>query len=348
MPIRVPRRLGAIAAIAILVAVACGTPTPPSTPAAAQPLESAQASAGSLEPPSTLPAEIQHAIDQRQRFGLRSDLAWVEALAVDPRATIQFLDFPMLPEEVAAVQAQQAGYDAVIHAVNRYAAGFLDEFGGVYIDNQNHVVVALWTARVDTHRIGILDQLGRMGPLRVRQVRYSERVLRALQEKIGGDLDWIRILQARTLSVGVDTIANLVDMEISSRDPVAAGIVAAHYGVPPDMLRVTSDGTGVALMPWGTVKGTVVTTGGHAPGANSLILRWRSDGPGDCGGGDIGYGVGADGSFELPCIVGTWTMFVQAMEPGGWTDVGHGQVVVPANGTVHVRIVLDAGANLRG
>jgi len=41
-------------------------------------------------------------------------------------------------------------------------------------------------------------------------------------------------------------------------------------------------------------------------------------------------------------------MFVQAMEPGGWTDVGHGQVVVPANGTVHVRIVLDAGANLRG
>jgi len=308
-----------------------------------------QTSAPAVDPSGPLAAEIQHAIDQRHRFGLQADLAWVLAVAVDPRAKMELLDFPMLPEEVEAFVVQQADYDAVIGAVNRYAETVLDEFGGVYVDNEDRVVVALWTARPEVHRIKVLEQLGRFGPLRVRQVHYAKRDLRALQDRIAADWDWIEALQARPQGVGVDIAGNIVDMEISSTNPAAAAAIAGHYGVPADMLRVTSDGTGVALMPTGTVRGTVITAEGNAPGPNGLMLDWHGDGPGDCGGGDIGYGVNVDGSFDLPCTRGGWTIIVQAGgAEAGWVEVGRAYVVVPPNGSVDLRIVLEPGAKLGG
>jgi len=62
----------------------------------------------------------------------------------------------------------------------------------------------------------------------------------------------------------------------------------------------------------------------------------------------MGYGVPPDGSFELPCTRGGWTIIVQALETNGRVEVGRGHVVVPANGTGRVRIVLVAGAKLNG
>jgi hypothetical protein len=255
----------------------------------------------------------------------------------------------MLPEEEAEFGARQAEYQDVASAVKAYASSAISEFGGVYIDQQRHTVVALWTARPDIHRLGILVRLGAAGPLEVRQVRYSERALQALQGRITVDWDWIESLEAKPVSVGVDVIANVVMMSISSVNPNAPAQILSHYGVPADMLRVESDGTGVRLLAWGWVEGSVVTAEGAPPGPNTLNLSWRSDGSGECGVLDMGFGVADDGSFRLPCTQGGWTIIAQALVLDvGWVDVGQARVIVPPNGSATVVITLEPGAKLNG
>ncbi len=136
------------------------TPWPPTaSPAVASPSEPLTPSA-TLEPiPSGLPEDIEHAMRQRQLFGLRSDLAWVQQVAADPRARMEALDFPMLPEEEAEFGSRQHAYEAAVEVIERYAASHVDQFGGVYTDQPNHVVVSLWTHDPDGH-LAELNKLG--------------------------------------------------------------------------------------------------------------------------------------------------------------------------------------------
>jgi hypothetical protein len=56
---------------------------------------------GSAPPPAvdaSIPPEIREAISVRQEFGLRSDEAWVRAVAANPDAVMDF-GIPMLPFE---------------------------------------------------------------------------------------------------------------------------------------------------------------------------------------------------------------------------------------------------------
>lgn len=331
------------------------TATPrPSTasPAVASPAEQLTPSA-TLEPiPSGLPADIEHAMRQRQLFGLRSDLAWVQQVAADPRAQMEALDFPMLPEEEAEFGSRQRAYEAAVEVIQRYAASHVDQFGGVYIDQPNHVVVTLWTDDPEGH-LADLNKLGAVAkPIVARQVRWSERELRAVQDQV--DWDWFSEVDAKGEGVGADIVRNVVEIDISSANPDAPRHIVEHYidalGIPPDMLVVTSDGTGAALLPFGTVRGVVTLADGSEPGYNNLMVDGRGAGPGSCGGGDIGYGVGADGRFRIPCQVGEYTMVIEAPLPrdGGWVVVGRADVTVRADETVKVRIRLDRGADVRG
>ena len=318
-------------ALAALLVGACGASSDPPTTAVA-------ATA------TPLPSDIAYAVHQREVFGLRADVAWVEAVAADPRASTRTLDIPLLPDEDAAFIARQADMTDVAKAVRSYAAGFPEEFGGVYLDQLHHTAVALWTARPSVHRIAILQLLGRAGPLQVRLVRYTEQALDALQERITADWDWMASIGARPMGAGVEVIGNLVSLQVSSANALAPSLILAHYGVPADMLRVDSDGTGVFLLPRGRIRGTVVTADGSTTTAGDLMLDWSGDGPGECGGGDVGFGVD-HGRFELPCSPGGWTIEVTRPRPGeGWEVVGRGHVVVPAGGIVELRIVLDEGA----
>ena len=289
---------------------------------------------------------------QRQLFGLRSDLAWVQQVAADPRAQMEALDFPMLPEEEAEFGSRQRAYEAAVEVIQRYAASHVDQFGGVYTDQPNHVVVTLWTDDPEGH-LADLNKLGAVAkPIVARQVRWSERELRAVQDQV--DWDWFSEVDARGEGVGADIVRNVVEIDISSANPDAPRLIVEHYvgalGIPPEMLVVTSDGTGAALLPFGTVRGVVTLADGSAPGYNNLMVDGRGAGPGSCGGGDMGYGVGEDGRFRIPCQVGKYTMVIEAPLPrdGGWVVVGRADVTVRADRTVKVRIRLDQGADVRG
>ncbi len=338
------RSLVASLSAAALLVTACG-PTPSAAPSVAvAPAVTASApAAGSDAQPAD--EAIAYAISQRRQFGLRSDEAWVRQVAVDPRARTQLLDFPMLPEEEAEFQARQTDFETIAAAVNAYAADKADEFGGVWIDQERHTVVAAWTRNPDLHRLAILAQIRGPGPLEVRLVRYTELELNTLTDRLFADRDWYATIDATPMSGGAFIMDNRVELQISSANPQAPALIAAHFGVPPDMLGITSDGTGIQLEERGTVDLAIVTADGKAPGKNDLDVTWSPDRPDgrDCG-NMTGIIVPPDGALSIPCAPGGWTFTIQTRAGDAWTPVGTGHVVVPSGKTVELRITLDPGA----
>ncbi len=341
------RWLGALMAPVLLVATVGCAAGPALSPVASP--SAVTAPTETAMPSATVDEEaIAYAIKQRKQFGLRSDEAWVRQVAADPRARIQLLDFLMLPEEEAAFEARQGSYDRITAAVQAYAEARPDDFGGVWIDQQRHTVGTAWTTTPDVHRIAILGAAGVAGPLEARLVRYSLKQLRDLQDRIASDGAWLRTIDAQLEGVGADEMANVTDLSISSSNPLAAALIVAHYGIPADMLRVTSDGTGILLKRRGTVHVTVVRADGRAPGVPGLWPLWSPDrkvGGGDCG-GEVGIGLTEAGTFQIDCAPGGWTFEIRADGGIDMPVIGRGHVVVPEGGDVDLVIHLERGAKL--
>jgi hypothetical protein len=297
-------------------------------------------------PEASLPDDLDHltreALRIRTQYGLRHDLAWIRDVAADPTATDEF-GTPLLASESAALFGRNALPEPVKAALDRY--GHVDEFGGLYIDNAaGGFVVVLWTGDTSALEAALRVQLPRCHKVAFRQVRWSELELRRWQDRIAADVDWMETIPARWTSVGVNVSENTVEVDVSSSVLDVADRVIAHYNAPDGMIRVTSDGTGAHLLPYGTVIGRVLRADGSPPGRNSLMLDAGSsdDPPGWCGGGDVGYGVLEDGSFEYPCRVGRRTILLRGPTPAvdGSGVVAAVVVVVPANGIVRVEIRL--------
>jgi hypothetical protein len=292
--------------------------------------------------PDGLDPELEQAIRLRRGYGMRADLAYVREVATDPRATNMEYGVPLYPEEFEETQGRFNDSQALIPGIVGYTQQHPDEFGGVYVDEATHTgVVTLWTAHLAEHAAAIRALVGPDARVAFGLVKYPERDLRELQDQITKEwrAAWLKAIPAEMQGVGVDIHASYVEVEVSSANPDAAAIVEAHFGLG-DRLHVTSDGTGAALIPGGTVQGRVEPA--DLFGRRGLDLRWTSEDPGDCGGGDIGYGVGSDGRFELPCQAGRRTLIVMVEDEtgDGSTEVGRATVTVKGGQTVRVTIHL--------
>jgi hypothetical protein len=321
----------AIAALAV-AAAACSASAPSPAPTQV-----------AIETPS--PAELE-AIRFRTDSGLRADLDYVRMVAADPSASSRQFSVPLLPTEIAELNDRAANADAIREAIQEYADLHPSEFGGMYIDHKSGgTLTTLWTGHLSDHVAAIGRRIRPGSRVAFRLVTYTYRDLRALQDRISGDWDWMRAFAIAPMGVGVDEVANRVVVDVSSANPNAIALVLAHFAVPVGMLEVTSDGTGAELIPRGNVSGHVLDSLGKEPGdrfASLVYLAWDSDGPGDCGGGDIGYGITGAGRFTLPCQAGGHTIDVQVSGPGdGWTSIGSGHVVAVAGTTVELVIRLS-------
>jgi len=154
------------------------------------------------------------------------------------------------------------------------------------------------------------------------------------------DRDWMISIPAVFQSAGVDIVRNVTLVSVSSANPAAVDLIEAHNGFGA-ALDVESDGTGAALLPWGTIAGRVRTPSGGLPPSADYYLRWSGNGPGDCGVGDVGYGLSPEGAFTLPCQQGTWTIEVTVPGDDGWRPVGVGTVTVLAGRTSTLEITLS-------
>lgn len=332
-----------------------GSPDPPASAVGPVPTHGSAPPEPCPEIPTTrppaepLPADVDDAtrtaIKMRTEYGLRRDIAWVRQVAANPRASTAF-GFPLLPQEEQSLFARNELPTPVQAVLADYGHG--DQFGGLYIDNAlGGVVVVLWTGDVAAHEAAIRPRLPECHPVVFLQVRWSEAELRRWQDRISADWNWMATIPAAPRGVGADIMANVVTVDVSSANPNAAAIIVGHYGAPAGMIRVQSDGTGAALLPWGTVKGRVLLADGRRPGPNDLMVSYGSenDPPGSCGGGDVGYGVPADGAFEYPCQIGRRTIQIQDWIPDGDPHpvVASAVVEVEANGVVTVEIRLPEG-----
>lgn len=124
-------------------------------------------------------------------------------------------DGPELPEDAVA-------------DLNAYGAEHVDEFGGLYVDDQSQAsFVMLFTDHLEEHAAALAEIWPRVT---VHGVRFSEAELRALQDSLARELfgaDGIELL-----SVGVDIIGNTVQVALKSDDPtLEEQLEAAHPGM---------------------------------------------------------------------------------------------------------------------
>lgn len=279
----------------LLVAGGCAEP-----PAASSPTPTVAAT-------PELDLATRAAVQFRTSFGLRADLEFIRTVARDPAASNEF-GVPLLPAEVADIRRRGANADRVVPIVQRYAAEHPAAFGGLWIDQEHGgIVTVLFTQDAELHGRELAGRLAGVGVVAIRSARYSESELRALQDRIVADEAWFKTIPAQLRGVGVDVTKNAVEIDISTANPRITELIVARLGIPADAVVVNSDGTGVALEPWGTIRGRIVDVPPKI--FSELTLQYTSDRAGaECGKGDVGIGPNADGTFELPCQGGHWTI----------------------------------------
>jgi hypothetical protein len=269
------------------------------------------------------------AVRIRATFGLAFDLETIGRVAVDPTATSEF-GTPLTPAEIHEIEDRNARADRITPIVRSYAADHQSEFGGIWMDqSRGGLVIVSFTDHLDAHRRALAALLDGTGAVAVVPARYPENQLRVLQDRIAADRAWFDTIPASLQGVGVDTTSNVLEIEVSTANPAIADLIAARYGVPPDALRVVSDGTGIALEPWGRIHGRVI--GVPRAVLAELILNYASDRAGaECGIGDVGIGIAANGTFDLPCQGGHWTITaIRTIDD----VVASGEVDLPPGGT---------------
>jgi hypothetical protein len=330
----------AIAAFLALAIAGCAAAGP--TPSPALPSVTTSGPLASAEAPTEAPPEpptdeeVRAAMQARQELGLRADEGWVREVAMNPDAVMDW-GVPLLPFEAAQLSDRPTGDDVVTTTVREYLDAHADISGGLYIDQaRGGVVTALVTTDPTAHELAIRALLDGPAPVAVRQVRWTEAELDALQERIGNDQAFLAGLPARMTTSSVDIIGNRVELSISSAVPDAAERIATHLGTPQGQLTVHSDGTGLLLQPTGRIVGRIIAPAGTDMSAFSP--QYEADV--DIGVRDaMGIAVAPDGTFTIDDLPPTgYTVTILELGGAGNREVGSARAIVPPGGVVAVEI----------
>lgn len=226
--------------------------------------------------------------------------------------------------------------------VRSYAAEHPDSFAALWIDRSfGHPVrvASSWTEDIEAHRAELQERIGAVVPFALFAAEYTEAELVWARDRILRDREWLATVSARLLGLGAGGTNNRVELEVSSALPDAPERIRTHFaeehGFDAGMLVVSSDGTGAAFVPWGTVRVTLELPAEPMPDDVELSPGWTSDVRGlQCGSGlDVGVGFEA-----IPCQEGRWTIQVQAWRNGTYSILGSGVVDVVAGETVDLTI----------
>lgn len=325
----------AAVAVALVLAVALGATVLGSggrLPAGAAPIGSEPTSPAAATAEPTLDPAIVEAMKLREQWGLRADQAWVKQVAQDPSATREY-GVPLLPSEKVELGGRPVDSEGVISVLQAYGSANPDEFGGLFIDRQNgETPTALFTGNLGQHEAAIRAKLRPGARFAVGESRFTERELRALQERIVADDPVLRAEGIAAIVVGADPIAGTVPVEISTERTDAAAVLAARYG--PAVRVTVLDPTGAYLKPPGVIEGRVVDPQGRPvrDGALDQLALF-----GDIGLDTIGIGFGSDGRFRLERMLpGPWRI---TAEKDGFESASV-VVDVPPGGVATIEIVL--------
>lgn len=290
-------------------------------------------------PVAPAPEAVAAAKRFRETFGLRSDDAWIRAVAADPLSApgLAAYGVPLTPEEVVELDRRQRESQPVARTIQEYSESFPTQAAGVYIDQANAaLVVALFTADIDLHREAIQRLVNPAARFEVRQVRWSLQQLTEISERVGSDLSWLTTIDAAYRGDGVDVQGNVVVLQISSTNPAAGELVRAHYGLAVDQLRVESDGR-EANPPHGTLLIKAVEPDGRPADDLECYLVYRDEPT--LGSEELGsIHNGTCGPYELP--VGHYSVELKRRVDLSLTIAGSAPVEVSAGQTTTVEVVV--------
>jgi hypothetical protein len=111
----------------------------------------------------------------------------------------------------------------------RYGERHADQFGGLYAEGPT--VVMMFTDDLEMHEKNVAE-ISRGRPFRVVPCRYTKKALDALMMSLVEDFKALLSPEAQPLSLGVDTINNVVKIELKSDDPsLKERLEAPHDGM---------------------------------------------------------------------------------------------------------------------
>jgi hypothetical protein len=222
---------------------------------------------GSGSPPPTnatpTTAEIEAASRFRATFGLRFDVAWIQAVHNAPNADTTF-GIPLLPDEAAKVRAAQVAANAVSDIVAAYGRTVPDDWAGMYVDQTaGGTVVARFEANVEAHQAALEALLPAGARVDVRAATWTEEELRSFISRVEKERDWYA-------TIGTE----LVTVEIAVLDHRSTRDSTVQTPRPRTRLRIiTEDPPGFARFGTGLAPGLV------RPGSSKSSQRMRKDGP---------------------------------------------------------------------
>jgi hypothetical protein len=209
--------------VAVVAACAGGSPSP--VPSGSPP-PTGQSTSAPI-PTASPESELSVAIRIRTELGLNADPDYVAQVQNDPTSVMSDLGILVTPDELRQLSSNQAAPDD-ISALLAYAVRHSDEFGGLYRDVATGHFVMLFTGHVDDHQTAI-RLLRRGAGVEVRECRYTEAALRAIQQEIADNFAELQAQGIQIFEVSLDTINNVVAVQAQSNDPAARSKLESPY-----------------------------------------------------------------------------------------------------------------------
>lgn len=187
--------------------------------------------------------EIERAIRQRDRFGMRADAPYVISVAQDPLANLQF-GIPLLPAEVESMNYRGKVRD-LIEPVRRYVTDRPEIFGGVFIDQKDQASVHLLvTPGHDKEAASARSLVPEEVRLSQHSVEHSLQYLRDLHGRLtrtwrdGGES------MAGVVSIATNVAANAVAVgTVLDRDSAVSERIAQAFPFEPVLVEEEGKGT---------------------------------------------------------------------------------------------------------
>lgn len=285
-------------------------------------------------------AEIERAIQFRTKSGLRADEAWVRAMAVDPTARdgVRRYSVPLTPAEIRTIESRARTLGEILAAVKPYGEQHPEGWGGAYQDIALDRVVVLLAGDRAVHEADLRRLVRPDAPLVVEPAQWPLAELATLQDRVTRDIGWLNENGFFFMGVGVNVQANLLEIDISSANPKAPQVLAERFDAA-GRLRVRSDGTGVRLLPKGSLVGVVVDRAGNP--VPDLDVEIFGDIPGGGPNGDVGHGTSSTGEFEFQDIAAIgYEVRVFAPDGDGRVVVGTARTEVRPGATSFVKVIV--------
>ncbi len=208
----------------VLAIVACGPETASPSP------DGPAIRAPEVEAPVVLDDALMEAIEIREQYGLRADVAWVRTVAEHPDAiTHETWGIPLMLDELADVMSRRWPNSLIVQ-LRQYGLGFPGEFATAYINQKASGAVVEFTTNLERHRAA-LATLPLDGPVEVRKAEWSLRELGGFLAQVKAEVGWIEGLGGRHVWPDVMELENKVVVRYEGPAGIEQRILD-HFGDP--------------------------------------------------------------------------------------------------------------------